>query len=305
MDRIFCNCEFNERNNLIVTFLFKNKSVKCLHYKNYWYYYPSFVNVDTETEEWLNEQLLIHSPNNSPIDETIKIETKKENTNKVRFVVSSSLNKEEFKSSPFMKSMPNLNCLYGDRFHFNLENKIGLSQLYNSYLHNKVFKDNILVFVHDDVILEDIRICEKLIDAHSTYDVVGLAGAKNIKLQSPCLWHRLSPNPNWNDKGDLRGSVSHIFPDGNSNMSHFGHCPDEVDVIDGLFISINVKSILDTNVEFDEDFDFHFYDMAFCMRAKRAKLKIGVYPIFVQHYGLGHTDKNWAELEQNFLNKYK
>lgn len=183
-------------------------------------------------------------------------------------------------------------------------NTRGLSHIYNEQLHDFENRKKGLVFLHDDVLVEDSSLISKLKEAHSKYDIVGLAGNKRADVKSPCMWHLMSPNRQWNNQGDLRGFVSHILPNGDSNMSYFGNSPAEVEVIDGLFISVNVDKVLQSGVEFDEEFDFHFYDLAFCQRARRVGLSIGVYPIFVRHYGLGHTDSNWDFLEKRFINKY-
>jgi len=54
----------------------------------------------------------------------------------------------------------------------------GLSQCYNKILRDDDIVNNysVVLFVHDDVELEDINLKDKLIN--SPYDVTGLAGAK-------------------------------------------------------------------------------------------------------------------------------
>jgi hypothetical protein len=77
-------------------------------------------------------------------------------------------------------------------------------------------------------------------------------------------------------------------------------------MIDGLFIAVNVDRLLDTNTRFDEDFDFHHYDISFCLIANKNKLKIGVYPIRVVHFGLGDSmmSPEWSKSQVVFKNKY-
>ena len=88
-------------------------------------------------------------------------------------------------------------------------------------------------------------------------------------------------------------------------MSVFGDSKKPADLLDGLLISVDVTSVLDAGVTFDEDFDFHFYDLAFCFRAKRAGLTLGTWPIFVRHEGLGQPDARWHELAPTFIERYK
>jgi|TARA_R110000787_G_scaffold336_9_gene1294 GT2 family glycosyltransferase len=177
-------------------------------------------------------------------------------------------------------------------------NRTGLSEVYNTYL-TEEYRDHLVVFVHDDVHLDDGFVVEKLHEAHEKFDVVGLAGGNNPNFAptGPPLWHLMTT--------DHTGFVSHIFPDGRTNMSVFGDSKKPADLLDGLLISVDVTSVLDAGVTFDEDFDFHFYDLAFCFRAKRAGLTLGTWPIFVRHEGLGQPDARWHELAPTFIERYK
>ena len=57
---------------------------------------------------------------------------------------------------------------------------------------------------------------------------------------------------------------------------------------------------------FDEDFNFHFYDIAFCLRANEKKVTSGVLPIYVVHHGLGNSmlTSDWEEANKKFKEKY-
>lgn len=176
-------------------------------------------------------------------------------------------------------------------------NKTGLSTLYNQYI-NKDYEDCYVVFVHDDVLIEDLYFVEKINEAHEQFDIVGVAGCKNPVIKHPPLWHLMCK------PGEHRGFCAHVFPDGKNTMAAFGPSKESVDFLDGVLLSINVKKVLEAGVRFDEDFDFHFYDLAFCKRAKDAGLSLGVWPIFIRHYGLGHTDSSWESLAPKFIEKY-
>ena len=154
--------------------------------------------------------------------------------------------------------------------------------------------------MHDDVEVHDAFFADKLVKAHEQYDVVGLAGTRTMNLQSPALWHHMSKDI----KSDGCGFVSHYFPDKGLNSAFFGYSPSKALLIDGLFISVDMKKIRDTKCKFDEEFDFHFYDLAFSLQCYLHDVSVGVWPIFVVHYGLGEPDKNWKELETKFLSKY-
>lgn len=179
-------------------------------------------------------------------------------------------------------------------------NKEGLSKCYNDCL-SKLSHDDIALFMHDDVEIHDQFFVEKLQKAHQYFDIVGLAGAieqKYLKGRNH-LWHLST------DQKNLRGFVSHYFPQGYYNSSYFGATPSGVDVIDGLFMSVKVSSLKENYDLFDEDFTFHHYDMAMCRKAKDKGLKMGVWPIFVIHHGLGEFDKpEWYSSNTKFDQKY-
>ena len=74
------------------------------------------------------------------------------------------------------------------------KNTRSLAEIYNKEIENSLNKNNILVFLHDDCIPEDLFIQEKLNDAIQQFDIVGLAGIQApITLKPPCLWHLMGP----------------------------------------------------------------------------------------------------------------
>lgn len=216
-----------------------------------------------------------------------------------KIVVATPLSKEifELKSKIFI-SLEKLKNNFDFEIIYN--NKTGLSKLYNSFI-KKENTDKKIVFVHDDVLIEDLFLLEKLEDAFNSYDIIGLAGAKSCDLNSQIpAWHLMSK------REDFVGEVSH------SDMKRFwtnsyGITPSRSLIIDGLFIAVNVKKLLETNTKFDEDFTFHHYDITFCLNANKNKLKIGVYPIKATHYGLGDSmmSQEWKESALKFQEKYK
>jgi hypothetical protein len=180
------------------------------------------------------------------------------------------------------------------------ENKEGLPKIYNSFI-NEEHKDYYIIFIHDDVLIEDLFFEEKLQLAFEKYDIVGLAGSKRCDLNSPMsAWHLMS------DKKDWVGEVSHS-KDKKVWTSTFGETDSRALILDGLFIGVNVERLLETNTRFDENFTFHHYDISFCLNANNNKLKMGVYPIKVTHFGLGDSmnTPEWQESAMKFKQLYK
>jgi hypothetical protein len=179
------------------------------------------------------------------------------------------------------------------------ENKEGLPKVYNSFINNEN-KNKYLIFVHDDVLIEDLFFEEKISLAFQKYDIIGLAGAKKCVLNSKMpAWHLMCK------REDMVGEVSHS-KDKNCWTSVFGPTDSRSLVIDGLFIGVNVDKCLATNTFFDESFSFHHYDISFCLNANKNKLKIGVFPLKVTHFGLGDSmmTKEWQDSSNIFKQKY-
>jgi hypothetical protein len=179
------------------------------------------------------------------------------------------------------------------------DNKRGLSECYNEVLNDPDNYNKTVLFVHDDVVLEDLFLYEKLIE--SPYSITGLAGAKTFNMNAQTLaWHLAS------DRRDYVGEVAHC-KDGNVWTTVFGPTNSRALILDGLFLSCKVKDLKEKDVQFDNDFKYHFYDIAFCLNANKNKAACGVLPIRMQHYGLGDsmlTDE-FKQSEILFKQKYK
>jgi hypothetical protein len=179
------------------------------------------------------------------------------------------------------------------------ENKEGLPKIYNKFI-NESYKGKRVIFVHDDVLIEDLFWEEKLNIAFEKYDIVGLGGSKKCDLTKPPAWHLMS------DRQDHVGEVGHCH-EKNVWTSVFGKSDSRALVMDGLFLAVNIDSCLKTRLIFDERFDFHHYDITFCLNANKNKLKMGVTSIRVIHFGLGDSmnTPEWQQSAQKFQQLYK
>lgn len=176
------------------------------------------------------------------------------------------------------------------RIYIRQKNSRPIGSVYNQLM-DCISSDENVIAVHDDVSIEDSLLFRKLDAAHNVYDVVGLAGGGEFVPKSPCLWHICTP------REKQSGSVAHFTSSGEAYMTCFGPSPQEVDVVDGLFISIK-HTCRQKSVQFNSDIPgFHCYDIRFCMDAKFAGLKIGTWPIWVSHSSPG-----LSQLTQDFLN---
>lgn len=201
-------------------------------------------------------------------------------------------------SYEFLKDVADINIIY--------ENNRGLPSVYNQELLDVKNREyEWLVFAHDDVFIDDMRIADKL---HSAYDrygysIVGLAGCKSPTIIDKNLWHWMSPRENW------RGAVSHYSGHKDQQaVTCFGPSPDSVIIIDGLFVAVHMPSVRKTPWKFNENYNFHHYDIASCIDANRRKLRVGVYPIHVLHASPGLMsleDPIWVASNARFIKEYK
>lgn len=178
-------------------------------------------------------------------------------------------------------------------------NSTGLSTLYNKMFVEK-HRYDIVVLCHDDVEIHDLFFKDKLYEAITKFDVIGLAGASSHTLKSPVVWH-LAPREH------LSGSVTHV--DNKNDLvysTYFGHTKKSCVVLDGVFLAINMEKFIDTSVRFDDQFDFHFYDLNFCISAYQKNLKLGTWNIYVVHHSIGdfRQDPKWYANEEKYIKKF-
>jgi hypothetical protein len=160
------------------------------------------------------------------------------------------------------------------------------------------------VFVHDDVRIEDLFFVEKLDQAFESFEVVGLAGNQR-------------PNPehlSWFDsRRPLSGFVVHPSPDRAAPLdqptlvvSAYGPTPASCSLLDGCFLGVNTQKVLAAGCRFDEQFDFHFYDLDFCRSCVEKQLRLGTWPLWVVHQSGGaFGSPAWKAAAEKYQAKWK
>ena len=168
------------------------------------------------------------------------------------------------------------------------DGQMSLTQVYNKGLKESV--NDIVVFMHDDLILETPNMTPKIVklfEKHPEYGIIGIAGTD--KLTSG-RW--------WDNRENMFGVVGHIH-EGKRHVNHyskgvFNDVLKDVVIVDGLFFMVR-KSHL--KKEFNEQFEgFHFYDISFCVENQFEGVKIGLTTKFgVTHKSVGITNKQWEK----------
>jgi hypothetical protein len=148
-----------------------------------------------------------------------------------------------------------------------------------------------LVFLHDDLEIQDPKFATKIREALTRYDVVGLVGT--TKLTSMRWWEH-GPST-WRGYA-VDGRNGRTVVQGMRNVD--GSFDDYVESVDGMLFALNRRAI-DSRIGFSPGVyrGIHGYVEELCMQARRqAGLKIGVTRIDAFH----HTQGGYAGGEAAF-----
>jgi len=183
------------------------------------------------------------------------------------------------------------------------ENTRGLPLIYNTSLASEDAAE-VVVFMHDDVWIDDYFFADRVLSGLREFDVIGVAGNKRIVPNQPA-WAFLDDRLTWDDFSNLSGSVAH-GDDPFGEITHFGPVPAECELLDGVLIAVRKDRVKAANVSFDPRFNFHFYDIDFCRSARHAGLRLGTWPICITHqspgaFGTPSWRANLAHYQQKWV----
>lgn len=187
------------------------------------------------------------------------------------------------------------------RSHIFFENSRGLSDVFNEFIEISD-SDGVILFIHDDVWIDDYFIVNRVDDAVRLYDIFGVVGNKR-QLNCQPSWAFLTIDGVWDDQENLSGAIAH-GPTAFGKVGYFGTSPVECELLDGVFIGVKKEALKKSGVRFDSKFKFHFYDVDFCMSARKQGLKIGTWPIALTHQSAGGYNQDWRNSYKDFLKKW-
>lgn len=184
------------------------------------------------------------------------------------------------------------------------QNTTGLATLYNAAIDQAVSSPAILVFMHDDVSIQDFFWMERVREALARFDVVGLAGNRRRSSLQPA-WAFATPDFKWDSPEYLSGTVGHGKGFPCDEVSYFGPSGVECKLLDGLMLVADSACLTESGTRFDEQFEFHFYDMDFCRQAELNGLRMGTWPISTVHESAGaFNTPPWRAAYERYLRKY-
>jgi GT2 family glycosyltransferase len=182
-------------------------------------------------------------------------------------------------------------------------NRRGLPDVFNARI-SAPDSHELLIFVHDDVWIDDYFLVDRVIEGLRTFDVIGVAGNRR-RVQNQPGWAFVDDKFTWDSKINLTGCVAHgTHPFG--QISFFGVVPAECELLDGVFLGARKSALTANGVLFDPRFDFHFYDMDFCRSARQNGLRLGTWPICLTHQSGGaFGTQGWVKKYRQYVEKWK
>jgi hypothetical protein len=183
------------------------------------------------------------------------------------------------------------------------DNQRGLPELYNSRILSPESPE-VLIFIHDDVWIDDFFLADHVIQGLKEFDIIGIAGNKRLLSKQPS-WAFVNDQFVWDTKANLSGSVAHSsLPFG--PVSYYGKVPASCELLDGVLLAAHKPKLISSATYFDTSFDFHFYDLDFCRTARSKGLRIGTWHIPITHNSDGSFGSpEWLAKRDAYRNKWE
>jgi hypothetical protein len=223
---------------------------------------------------------------------------------RIRVVCATRADRQGFFSSTALGRSLTLHRPQGVEVRLFPNNEQGLPSIYNTAIAESAQERVALLFVHDDVYLCDFHWADRLREALTAYDIVGLAGNRR-RLPGQPGWGFIDEKLTLDKRIHLSGAVAHGegFPP--ESIDVFGPSNQKVVLLDGVFIAARSEALRSASVRFDERFDFHFYDLDFCRQAEQSGLTMGTWPISVVHQSRGaFVSDGWRRGYDTYLEKW-
>lgn len=227
-----------------------------------------------------------------------------DNDSMIEIVSATRLPESEFWAvSPLGTSLRRLTYDRRITAHISFTNSRGLPEIYNERILTRSEHD-VIVFVHDDVWIDDYFLVDRVLKALRHYDVIGVAGNRRRVPGQPA-WAFIDNRFTWDDKTNLSGAVAHgKHPCG--AVSSYGPVPAECELLDGVFLATKKSALSNHQVLFDPRFDFHLYDMDFCRTARQCGLRLGTWPVCLTHRSGGaFGSQRWQQKYLAYLQKWE
>ncbi len=223
--------------------------------------------------------------------------------NRITLVSATRFSEEEFWScSALGQSLSRKDCQdEGITLDIHFLNSKGLPDIYNHAIERS--KGDVLVFVHDDVWIDDPRFFDEIRKGLDEFDIIGVAGNRRCLPQQPS-WAFIDAEFTWDSPEYLSGAVAH-GQTSHGSVTRYGSTPARCELLDGVLLAARRSALVDNDVRFDPQFEFHFYDLDFCRSASSKGLKLGTWNIRITHQSGGaFGSPGWREMYSLYLSKW-
>ncbi len=217
----------------------------------------------------------------------------------VELVTATRLSRSDFDAQPLGRTLRRFGFDTRIAVGVSADNSEGLPTIYNRAI--DADGPDIIVFVHDDVWIEDLFLADRLEEGLARFDVVGIAGNRR-RVGRQLKFYTVPGGEDRLDFGYTSGRLGIGMPGG--RVLDLGPSPAACELLDGLFIATRRSTLRRAGVRFDPRFDFHFYDMDFCRTARQAGLSLGTWPIVLTHRSWGDYGVRWAQASGRYLDKW-
>jgi GT2 family glycosyltransferase len=232
-------------------------------------------------------------------------------TNSIEIICATRFSEDEFwRGAALGQSLKRLSYYQKLVHRIAFNNKTGLPTVYNSAA-QLAHPDSVLVFIHDDVWLEDIFLPSTLAESLAAFDIVGVAGNLRRQPFQPAWAFQAVPTDSettslvWDEPKYLSGAVAH-GQQPFSQISYFGEAKQSCELLDGVLLCVKKAIWISRRLRFDERFEFHFYDMDFCRSARQSGARLGTWPISITHQSGGSFGADaWLKCYQLYVEKWR
>ena len=224
---------------------------------------------------------------------------------KARVVCATRAARESFASSTALGKSLSLLRPAGVELRLFADNAAGLPSVYNIAIDESANDPAILVFIHDDVHLCDFHWTDTLNHALERFSVVGVVGNRRRVSRQPG-WRFLDERFTRDRRENLSGTVGHGRGFPAERVDVYGPSLLPVSLLDGVMLAVKSETLHAKSLRFDEQFDFHFYDMDFCRQAERASLSMGTCAVSLIHESKGNFGSDgWRLGYERYLEKWR
>ncbi|HEV2442514.1 MAG TPA: glycosyltransferase [Steroidobacteraceae bacterium] len=223
---------------------------------------------------------------------------------KVRIVCATRAARESFAGATALGKSLSLLRPAGVELRLFAGNTSGLPSIYNTAIDESAADPAILLFIHDDVHLCDFHWTDTLNAALEQFAIVGVAGNRRRVARQPG-WRFLDERFTRDRRENLSGTVGHGNGFPAERVDVYGPSRQPVSLLDGVMLGVKSETLHAGKLRFDEQFDFHFYDLDLCRQAERAGISMGTCAVSLIHESKGgFGGEGWRRGYERYLQKW-